>query len=71
MFYILARSFSPQIGLLATLFLTFMTYHISLSQEGRSYSLLMFLGMASLYFFLKHLETREKKYLFLVALVFS
>ena len=71
MFYILARSFSPQIGLLATLFLTFMTYHISLSQEGRSYSLLMFLGMASVYFFLKHLETREKKYLFLVALVFA
>lgn len=71
MIYILARSFSPKIGLLATLLLTFMTYHISLSQEGRSYSLLMFLGMASLYFFLKHLKTRKKNPLFLVALIFA
>ena len=71
MFYILARLFSPQIGILCTLLLTFMTYHISLSQEGRSYSLLMFLGMASLYFFVKHLETTKKKPLFLVAVIFA
>ena len=51
MIYLLARSFSPSIALPCTLSLTFMTYHISLSQDGRSYSLLMFLGMAGLYFF--------------------
>src|SRR4030042_5851405 len=71
MFYILARLFSTQIGILCTLLLTFMTYHISLSQEGRSYSLLMFLGMASLYFFVKHLKTTKKKPLFFVAVIFA
>jgi len=48
-----------------------MTYHISLSQDGRSYSMLMFLGIAGLYFFIKHLKTSKKGYLFLVALFFS
>ena len=38
MIYFLARSFSPYIALLCTVSLTFMTYHISLSQDGRSYS---------------------------------
>ncbi len=71
MIYLLARSFSPQIALPCTIALTFMTYHISLSQDGRSYSLLMFLGMASLYFFIKHLKTLKKRYLFMVAFFFS
>jgi hypothetical protein len=71
MFYFLSRSFSPNIALPCTLSLTFMAYHISLSQDGRSYSLLMFLGMAGLYFFLKHLETSKKRYLILVALFFA
>ncbi len=48
-----------------------MTYHISLSQDGRSYSLLMFLGMAGLYFFMKHLKHLKKDICFLVALFFS
>ncbi len=48
-----------------------MTYHISLSQDGRSYSLLMFLGMAGLYFFMKHLKSSKKRYLILVALFFA
>jgi hypothetical protein len=48
-----------------------MTYHISLSQDGRSYSLLMFLGMTGLYFFMKHLTTSKKRYLILVAFFFS
>jgi len=71
MLYLLARSFSPSIGLPCALALTFMTYHISLSQDGRSYSLLMFLGMAGLYFFMKHLKTSKRRYLVLVAFFFS
>src|SRR4030043_2130993 len=55
--YLLARQFSPSIALPCTLSLTLMTYHISLSQEGRSYTLIMFLGMVGLYFFMKHLKT--------------
>ena len=71
MIYFLARSFSPAIALPCTLSLTFMAYHISLSQEGRSYSLLMFFGMMGLYFFMKHLKTLKKRYLVLVALLFA
>jgi len=71
MIYLLSRQFSPPIAPFCTLSLTFMTYHISLSQDGRSYSLLMFLGMAGLYFFIKHLKTSKKGYLLLVALFFS
>jgi 4-amino-4-deoxy-L-arabinose transferase-like glycosyltransferase len=71
MIYFLAKSFSPTIALPCALSLAFMTYHISLSQDGRSYSLLMFLGMAGLYFFLKHLKTSKNRYLILVALLFA
>ena len=71
MLYFLSRSFSPSIALPCTLSLTFMTYHISLSQDGRSYALLMFLGMMGIYFFMKHLRTSKRGYLFLVALFFS
>jgi hypothetical protein len=71
MIYFLSRLFSPDIALPCTLSLTFMAYHISLSQDGRSYSMLMFLGMAGIYFFLKHLHTYKKQYLFFAALTFS
>jgi hypothetical protein len=71
MIYLLAKQFSPLIALPCALSLAFMTYHISLSQDGRSYSLLMFLGMAGLYFFMKHLMTSKREYLLLVALFFS
>jgi hypothetical protein len=71
MIFLLSRSFSPDIALPCTLSLTFMAYHISLSQDGRSYALLMFLGMAALFFFLKHLMTTKKGYLGLVALFFA
>jgi hypothetical protein len=71
MIYFLARSFSPAIAFPCTLSLTFMAYHISLSQDGRSYSLLMFLGMMGLYFFMKHLITLKKGYLVFVALLFA
>ena len=70
MIYFLARIFSPSIAIPCTLALTFMAYHISFSQDGRAYSLVMFLGMAGLYFFLKHLRTYRKLDLLLVALSF-
>jgi len=69
--YFLARSFSSAIALPCTLSLTFMTYHISLSQDGRSYSMIMFLGMTVLYFLMRHLETSRRKYLFPLALCYA
>ena len=69
--YLLARSFSPQIAIPCMVALTFMAYHISLSQDGRSYALLMFFGMASLYFFMQHLKTSKKKYLIFTALFYT
>jgi hypothetical protein len=71
MIYFLSRCFSPHIGLACALSLTFMVYHIGLSQDGRSYSLVMFLGITGVYFFMKHLQTLKRRYLILVALFFS
>ena len=71
LFYFVAKLFSPTIALSCALSLTFMTYHISLSQEGRSYSLIMFLGLVGLYYFFKHLKTSKKRYLLWVALFYS
>jgi uncharacterized membrane protein len=71
MIYLLAKQFSPSVALPCALSLAFMTYHISLSQDGRSYSLLMFLGMVALYFLMRHLITSKRKYLLLVAFFYS
>jgi len=71
MIYLLVRSFSPHIALACTISLSFMAYHISLSQEGRSYVLLMFFAMLGLYFFLKQLKTSKTRYLFLVAAAYA
>jgi hypothetical protein len=71
MIYLLATQFSPSIALPCTLSLTLMTYHISLSQDGRSYSMLLFLGMIGLYFFMKYLQNARGRYLILVAFFFS
>jgi hypothetical protein len=48
-----------------------MAYHISLSQDGRAYSLILFLGMVSLYFFMKYLKTSKKRYLILTSFTFA
>jgi len=48
-----------------------MVYHISLSQDARFYTFLMFCGMAGVYFFMKHLKTLRKEYLIFVALSFA
>jgi len=71
MIYSLSALFSYSIALPCTLSLAFMTYHISLSQDARSYSLLMFLGMAGLYFLMKHLFTLKRIYLFLAGFLFA
>ena len=71
MIYLLARPFSPGIAIPCALSLAFMTYHISFSQDGRSYSFLMFVAMAGLYLFMKHLKTSNKCYLLLVGFLFS
>jgi len=65
--YFLSRMFSPVTALPCTLSLTFMTYHISLSQEGRSYALLMFLGILSLYLFMNYIKTTKLGYLISVS----
>ncbi len=59
MIYFLARLFSPRIAFPCAFSLAFMAYHISISQDGRSYALLMFLGLTGLYFFVKHLQTSK------------
>jgi uncharacterized membrane protein len=71
MIYFLARSLSPPLALPCTLSLTFMAYHIYFSQEARSYSMLMFFGMLALYFFIHHLKTYKKRYLFCVAFLLA
>jgi len=68
MIYLLSRMFSPAAAVPCTLSLTFMAYHISLSQEGRSYALLMFMGMLSLYFFMNY--TKTTKFVYLAAVCF-
>jgi mannosyltransferase len=71
MIYFLAKAFSHRIALPCTLALTFMAYHISFSQDGRPYSLIMFLGMAGLYFLLRYLGTDQKRNLLIGAFFFS
>lgn len=71
MLYFLSRFFSPNIAFPCTISLSLMTYHIYLSQDGRSYALILFLGMAGLYFFLRHLATSKNKYLIPVALFYA
>jgi hypothetical protein len=71
MIYFLARLFSPAIALPCSFSLAFMAYHISISQDGRAYALLMFLGMAGLYFFMKHLQTSKRRFLLPAAFFFA
>jgi hypothetical protein len=56
MIYGLAKQFGVSLGLPTALMLTFMTYHISISQDGRSYSLAMFVSMAATYLLMKHIR---------------
>jgi hypothetical protein len=71
MIYFLCRLFSPQIALPCMISLTFMAYHIHLSQDGRSYSLLLLSGMLGLYFLFNYLKTSKNKELFLAAFFYA
>jgi len=71
MIYFLSKMFSPVTALPCTLSLTFMAYHISLSQEGRSYALLMFLGMLSLFLFMNYMKSAKLGYLILVSFLWA
>jgi hypothetical protein len=71
MIYFLSKLFLPTIALPCTLSLIFMAYHISLSQDGRSYTLIMFLAMVAIYFFMKHKNTSNNVYLLWTAIFAS
>ena len=71
MIYLLSRQFLSNIAIACTFSLTFMTYHIYLSQNGRPYTLIMLIGMAALYFFMRHLKTLERRYLLPAAFFFA
>ncbi len=71
MIFLLAKQFSSSIALHCALSLVFMTYHISLSQDARSYSFLMFIGTVSLYLLIKHLKTLKLGYLILTAFCYA
>jgi uncharacterized membrane protein len=69
--FFLARQFFPNIALPAVLSLTLMVYHISLSQDGRPYSFVMFFGMASLYLLIQFRKTANRWYLFPTAVSYA
>lgn len=60
--YLLAKKFFNQkVGIYAALILAFSSYHIYYSQEARAYTLLYFLSLASMYFFVEYLKSEKKK----------
>jgi len=71
MIYLLARQFYPSIALPCALSLSLMAYHITLSQDGRNYSFLMFFGMAGLFFLIRHLKTSNRTCLVFTGLTFA
>ncbi len=61
--YMVGRlAFNKNVGLLAALILATSTFHISYSQEARSYSLLVFLTLLSYYFYLKIVSSKKRSY---------
>ena len=71
MIFFLASLFSRRIAIPCALALMIMAYHIALSQEARAYTFILFFGMASLYFFMKHLMTGKKIFLVPTAILFA
>jgi len=56
-FRIATTMFSPAIGLMTASLVAISPFHISYSQEARAYALAMMLTLASMFLFLKYLET--------------
>lgn len=71
MIYLLSSLFSKSSALWCACSLAFMVYHISVSQDARAYSLVMFLGMAGLFFLIKYLTSLRKTYLLAAGLIFA
>jgi len=62
-FRIATTMFSPAIGLMTAYLVAISQFHISYSQEARAYALAMMLTLASMYLFLKYLETPKQSIL--------
>lgn len=60
--------FGSSIGLISSFFLTFSYWHIAWSRQIRSYSLLVFLLLGTVFFLSVYHKTKEKK--FLLAMIF-
>jgi hypothetical protein len=71
MIFLLAKQFSYNIALPCTISLVFMTYHIYLSQDGRPYSMLMFLGMLGFYFLIRYIKTFKIIYFIFNTFIYS
>ena len=71
MIYFLSKSFSQNIAVPCVLSLTLMTYHISLSQEGRSYTMLIFFGMVALFFLIQYFKSSNMGYLLPAGITFA
>jgi len=56
MYFLAKKIFNERIGLIASLILAFSAYNIYYSQEARMYSLLVFLSLLSMYFFINYLQ---------------
>lgn len=65
---ILREFFQKNISLLGTLLIGVNTFYIYNTQEARSYALLYFLVIALIFFFIKFLQKREFKFLYLQTL---
>ncbi len=58
MIYLVGRRlFGDGVGLISALVMAASSLHISYSQEARGYSMMVFLGLASYYFFIRYLES--------------
>jgi len=56
------RLFNRETGLIAALILAVSVFQVNFSQEARGYNLMMFLGLFSLYSFLRIIDSRHRGY---------
>jgi len=61
-FLLAKKIFNQKVGVYASLLLAFSSYHVYYSQEARTYSLLVFLSILSMYFFVNYLTSNRRYY---------
>lgn len=61
--------FSRQVGVLSSVFVSFSSIHILLSEEVRAYTFVTLSALLSLYFFWKYIQTRRSLFLSLYTIV--